>query len=263
MSNLNLDKFVDRETEQCLFEEMLKFNDDARLLAIEDGSGAGKSELLRKFKHRCRVVRKLPVSLVALEQLGDKSAWAVVQQVIKDLQAHPFNLSFPTFEKYKNNFQSMFGLVNLDRANLQEAHDFSVDGIRIEYAEHITLDLNPESIDQEKCIKAFLTDLAEICQRQPVILLFDTYNEIETYSHLIDWLLNHLLASHCFDRSSRPPQLLFVMAGRQLPCFTDHYDEAACQAVIKKVSALSKWTREHVKTWLDLNNKVYKGASEL
>lgn len=39
-------KFINREFEQELFEGLLRFEDEARILAIQDGGGMGKSQLL-------------------------------------------------------------------------------------------------------------------------------------------------------------------------------------------------------------------------
>ena len=76
MAEKNFDpkKFIDREFEQELFEELLQLKDNARILAIQDDKGGmGKSQLLEQFKYRCRTVKpRTPVSLIALDQLpGD------------------------------------------------------------------------------------------------------------------------------------------------------------------------------------------------
>ena len=64
-------KFIDREFEQEIFEELLKFESQARILAIKDTGGMGKSHLLEKFQYRCRVTkpRRTPLALIALDQL--------------------------------------------------------------------------------------------------------------------------------------------------------------------------------------------------
>jgi hypothetical protein len=59
-------KFIDREFEQELFADLLLLKDDARILAIRDKGGMGKSHLLEKFQYRCRTNRpqRIPISLV-------------------------------------------------------------------------------------------------------------------------------------------------------------------------------------------------------
>src|SRR5436309_2718031 len=89
-------KFIDREFEQELFEELLQFKNHARILAIKDAGGMGKSQLLQKFQYRCRTAGRprIPVSLVDLGQLPDQSPLSLVQQIEKELTAF---LKFPTF----------------------------------------------------------------------------------------------------------------------------------------------------------------------
>ncbi|GEM_PF-4802295 len=42
-------KFIDRDTEYALFEKLLRFEDDTRLLAIQDDGGMGKTNLMQKL----------------------------------------------------------------------------------------------------------------------------------------------------------------------------------------------------------------------
>ncbi len=51
-------RFIDREFEQELFEELLRFSDEARLLTIGDRGGMGKSQLLQMFQYRCRTASR-------------------------------------------------------------------------------------------------------------------------------------------------------------------------------------------------------------
>lgn len=90
-------KFIDREFEQELFEELLQLNDDARILAIRDAGGMGKSQLLQKFQYRCRTAQRprTPVALIDLGQLPDSSPLALVQQMEKEFSS--FSLQFSNF----------------------------------------------------------------------------------------------------------------------------------------------------------------------
>jgi hypothetical protein len=74
-------KFIDREFEQELFAELLLLKDGARILAIRDRGGMGKSHLLEKFQHRCRTNRpdRIPISLVELDQLSDNTPLALIK----------------------------------------------------------------------------------------------------------------------------------------------------------------------------------------
>ena len=82
--NFDLEKFIDREFEQELFEDLLRLRDDSRVLAIRAGGGMGKSSLLEKFQYRCRVIKpRIPVSLVALDQLPDASPLVMLRQIVE------------------------------------------------------------------------------------------------------------------------------------------------------------------------------------
>jgi hypothetical protein len=93
-------KFIDREFEQELFEDLLLFNDRARILAIRDAGGMGKSQLLEKFHYRCRTVKpRTPVSLIALDQLGGSTPLFLVRKIREHLSA--YGIEFPSFTRYE------------------------------------------------------------------------------------------------------------------------------------------------------------------
>lgn len=97
----DLRKFIDREFEKELFEELLAFEDAARILAIHDASGMGKSHLLKFFHHRCRTGRpRTPVSLIDLKQLPDQSPMMFVKEVQHDLTNR--GVPFPAFNRYES-----------------------------------------------------------------------------------------------------------------------------------------------------------------
>jgi len=118
-------KFIDRDFEQELFEELLQRQDQARLLAIRDAGGMGKTQLLQQFQYRCRTVKpRTPVSLVALDQLPDDSPLALIQQIERDLS--PFAIEFPTFSYYEqarkaHDFSTIRGSVDLRGADMRQA----------------------------------------------------------------------------------------------------------------------------------------------
>ena len=65
------DSFVDRVAEQALFHRLLRFEEDARVLTIQDGRGRGKSHLLRLLRHQCKFGNPaVAVSYVALDELS-------------------------------------------------------------------------------------------------------------------------------------------------------------------------------------------------
>jgi hypothetical protein len=90
-------KFIDREFEQELFADLLLLKNDARILAIRDKSGMGKSHLLKIFQYRCRTNRpdRIPISLVELDQLPDNSPLALIKLIVQHLAT--FDIACPKF----------------------------------------------------------------------------------------------------------------------------------------------------------------------
>jgi hypothetical protein len=103
MHNKHFDprKFIDRESEQELFAEMLLFKDKARILTIRDKGGMGKSHLLEKFQYRCRTNKpeRIPISLVELDRLPDNSPLVLIEQIVQDLDS--FQVACPRYTRYK------------------------------------------------------------------------------------------------------------------------------------------------------------------
>jgi hypothetical protein len=93
-------KFIDREFEQELFADLLLLQDDARILAIRDEGGMGKSHLLEKFQHRCLTNKpeRIPISLVKLDQLPDDSPLALIKLIVQHLAR--FEVACPRFTHY-------------------------------------------------------------------------------------------------------------------------------------------------------------------
>lgn len=260
-------QFIDREFEQELFEELLQRGDEARILAIKGAGGMGKSHLLHHFQYRCRTVKpRTPTSLVALDQLPDDSPLVLVQQFAQDLAA--FGFDFPTFTFYEtarkaHDFTTIRGSVDLRGADLRQAR-LEVSGVltKIEQAGPVTIGGGPPTLTPEQqreahtvSVRAFLQDLAAICQQQPVVLMLDAYERCQP--ELRRWLIDHLLEHHCFNLERRPAHLLLVLAGRELPEFDLYWSREDCQAVVKSIRSLSRWQSRHVEACLKLHGYAY------
>lgn len=263
------EKFIDRDFEQDLFEDLLQFKDQARILAIEDKGGMGKSQLLQKFQYRCRAVRhaRIPVSLVDLAQLPDRSPLSLVQHIEKDLSA--FYLEFPTFARLEaarrsHDFTTIRGTVDLRSANLSQAQ-VKTAGVIIEQAGPVTMSpttvtFTPEqqAMAQELCVQAFLTDLLNHCNQQLVVIILDAYEEcIQKAEALHAWLLERVLEPYCFDVAKRPTQLVVVIAGREIPRFHQRWLREECKSIVKSVHALGKWQPAHVEECLHVHGFRY------
>jgi len=254
-------KFIDRTFEQEIFEELLRLKDQARILAIRDAGGMGKTHLLHRFQYRCRTANqpRIPVSLVALDQLPDDSPLALAQQIAKELSG--FSLEFPTFTAYETarnayDFSTIRGAVDLRGADLRQAQVTSAGVMaKIEQAGTVTVTgttatFTPEqqAMAHEICVRAFLEDLAAHSHQQLVVIMLDAYEKCDP--NLQDWLLHHFLGPYCFDAARRPAQLVTVIAGREIPDFELYWSPGDCDTTVKSVRALSKWTADHVEECL-------------
>lgn len=260
-------KFIDREFEQDLFEDILlcKAGDTARILAIRDKGGMGKTHLLEKFENRCRVANpQIPVALIALDQLSPQAPFALVERVEKLLRER-FKVPFPKFKQY-NTARVLGDLAVIKaRADFAGATFAGATNVRIGTVMQnfesnapvtnyvttgtATLSLEQEKLAQDVCIDAFFEDIKKQCDEKTVVLLFDTYERCG--DELRDWIeKNYLLARHFFDMEERPARLVLVVAGRSIPKFELNWPAEHVEAVVESVNQLGKWERRHVEECL-------------
>ncbi|HEX8072638.1 MAG TPA: toll/interleukin-1 receptor domain-containing protein [Pyrinomonadaceae bacterium] len=240
------EKFIDREAEQELFEELLRFDTPARILAIKDGGGTGKSQLLERLRYRCRTVKpRTPVSLIALDQLPDDSPLSFTRRVCDHLSAS--GLSFNTYTK-------------LERARVGGHFSPFVapDGARLEIANVVntTAGLSPEQdrIAQEEVIRAFFDDLRQHCAGQPAVLILDSYERCKP--RLKSWIEESLLEQ--FFLTQPASKLILLLAGQENPKFHLRWSREDCAAVVRSVNKLGTWTKEHVEECLRAHGVNYE-----
>jgi len=260
-------KFIDREREQHLFKELLKRENDARLLAICDGGGMGKSELLRQFRYHCGVMADIPVSLISFAELDDQTPWGLMQKCYKQLTEM---IDFPYFEKFRKaysncDFTSISGLgqVNMQGSNLNQAQYVEINAVKfnaetINYQNQTTT-FTPEqkSMAQEQGVTVFWQELTAMCHTQTVVILLDAYEQVKT-PDLATWLMTRLFKPYCFNLQRRPPRLLWVIAGRTLPPFHDYVTPHIYEQVAKPIPALHKWEREHLVHYFQQQGYAYQ-----
>lgn len=266
-------KFIDREFEIGLFKRMLRSDSDARILAICDDKGMGKSTLLERFLYHCRVMVRpcIPVSLIRLGQLNleDRTPLFIVQTIVKDLCK--FDESF--FRKFKHyNFARVSGdfskfvtSIYFDNATF-EGSNVHIANVNIEYVENANitpggaLSEEQDRIARGRCLEIFIDELRAISSENPVVLLFDDYERCfdeENEIHLNEWIIDALLRKMCFDSLRRPARLRIVLAGEKLPRFTVHWPPEECESTVDSVTQLYKWERHHVKEWLHIHQLDY------
>src|SRR5215831_12914576 len=125
-------KFIDRDFEQSQFEDLLKFDDHTRILAICDDGGMGKTELLKKLYHRCVSVKPYtPVSLIDLSQEEFNNPLILVNQIAHEL-ASRFQVQFPKFEElYFAQLSGDFDLIRSSSVHLDGSNFAGAQGFRI------------------------------------------------------------------------------------------------------------------------------------
>jgi len=250
-------KFIDREFEQELFEDLLRFQSPARILAICDKGGMGKSQLLEKFQHICRISKpRTPVSLVRLNELPDGSSFSLVKTIEKDLSS--YGLSFKRFKEFESarvagDFSPFRSVISLDGSTFENASDVRIAGIMANFdrAESVTLNasvsrLSPEqdSLAREVVIDLFFEDLQHQAATQTVVLMFDAF---EKCHHSIQkWVIEYLLERHFFNFKKTRSRFVFVLAGQTLPPFHAYWPSEECSTMMRFVRELAKWEKEHV-----------------
>lgn len=261
-------KFIDREFESELFEDMLKFESPARVLAICDKGGMGKSQLLEKFQWRCRTVRpRTAVSLIALDQLAGASPLLLVKAIEKHLS--PFGLKFERFKKFESarvsaDFSPFRSAIYLEGSSFEKAHDVRISGLmsNVERADTVTItanmiELSPEqeTVAQEVVVDSFFDDLHRQAATQKVVLLFDAFEKCE--ASLKAWLMTYLLEQYFFNPDRPVARLVCVLAGREIPPFDSHWPKEDCANLVRSVSELARWEKKHVAECLAAHGYPY------
>lgn len=249
-------KFFDREQELKEFERLLEFGTHPRILAIQDGGGNGKSQLLEKLGHQCRTGKpRIPVSLIALDQLEDHSPLFVVKKIVSHLQKG-FNLKFGTFSAYEEarvaaNYSIFTSTINLEGAKFQGASNTVIASTAFQKVDEVTivgtqLALTPaqEEVAQSKVISSFFQDLRTHSAEKPIVLILDSYDRCKP--ELQAWIKETFLATCFFNDEVTSGNLILVMGGRELPRCELDWPAEKCEDLIKLIDRLSKWERKHV-----------------
>lgn len=251
-------KFFDRIPETEEFERLLSFEDQARILAIRDIDGNGKTWLLRKYKHRCLTTQpRTPVSLIELDQLPEKSPLMLINSIAKDLY-NTFRIDFPNFKQHElarsqADFTFIRSSVYLQKANFNAAQRVNISGMMTNLEQANTVNINAGSVqltpEQEELavqasIEAFFHDLGTYCNRKPVVLIFDSYEQFPNM--LKNWIMEYLLEQYFFDFENRPKHLLLVVAGQETPEFEQRWPLAFCEDIVCSINQLAKWTKSDI-----------------
>jgi len=260
-------QFIDREFEQELFEELLRFDTPKRILAIRDMGGMGKSHLLERLEYRCRTVKpRIPVSVIALDQLEDCSPLSLVKTIAEHLSGR-FKLNFESFKRYEGarqlgNFSIISGSVYLQAANFTDAEGVRIAATIVEKANVVVssggslLTQEQEKTARQVVVDSFFDDLQQICANEPLVIMFDAYEKCDR--SLQEWIMNYLLERYFFN-DTYPPQAryAFVVAGREIPHFLSRWSAEEYQRLVKSIDELRKWEKRHVEECLRVHGFNY------
>jgi hypothetical protein len=247
--------FINREAEQELFEELLAFQDDARVLTILAPAGMGKSILLKKFRHNCKWFHDPPIltSLVPLDQLSEQTPFTLITKVENDLIKFAdevgLEVRFPRFERLNDALRAK-DFVPFLTIRDRRLHDIGIksrtEGTSAGSSE--SWSAAKDDIARRECIKAFCEELYQIASAQPVIVLLDSWERSD--SDLQEWILARVVRPLCFDLENRPAKFGLVLAGRELPDFRQRVGGEAYNRLVKSVMSLRLWEERHVRAFL-------------
>ncbi|HXB24882.1 MAG TPA: hypothetical protein VNV25_09145 [Gemmatimonadaceae bacterium] len=256
------EQFVDREHEQELFRRLLLFVEEARILAISDRTGTGKSWLLSRFVQHCHTQRpRIAAALIACGELPDSTPVALATEVTRQLTA--FGLAFPHFAgteaaRLRGSLEPQGRVrprIDVSGANFTDAKGVIIaetmlrlgkaQTVQVNVAEH-TLTREQELAAQEASMGAFLNELAVHSASQPIVILLDSYEKCD--ARIAEWLHIAMLEQLFFQASSRDRRLLLVIAGQARPAFEARWPAAECALITRVIERLSQWQRAHLET---------------
>jgi hypothetical protein len=256
--------FIDREVERETFHEILKFENDVRLLTIKDKGGRGKSSLLKRLQYECHFIKDIPNSLILLDEIP--SGFDLVKTIRVDLKKFE-NLKFTKFDildnarmlkdpnPFSDSLRDGSGMVNAEKAEIKDQAIVAarIDTI-IQNAEKVVLkqrDKWPsedyEAFVREYCVAAFFEDLKIMCKERSIVILLDAWEKCE--AKLQQWILRPMLHNNCFRIPERPFRLVFVLAGRQIPPLKERLESEYPNLVVSR-DKLSEWSIEHMEEFL-------------
>ncbi|MGD9703412.1 MAG: hypothetical protein AB7Q42_13940 [Acidimicrobiia bacterium] len=259
MATIDETEIIDREAETASFAEMLGCTSPERVLVVDDKSGSGKSDLLRKLRLLCETRHEVPVALADCKDYESKpDAWFIVDDVCKDLVSTGADLphfnslngarSLQRTDLFAQELQTVRGAIDLSGASISGGQQA---GMIFNNSQEVNVAPQPWTDEAERwaralCIEAFLADLRATAHDRPVVLLFDTVDKAN--ERLRRWLFQRLVRQTIVaDRETH--KVLVVMAGPGvLPMLEGRLSDEHKQCLAS--AALEGWNLEQVTAFL-------------
>lgn len=252
---LNLpNDFINRTAEQEIFDGLVQFTDNARLLVIEDKKGTGKSTLLEMLQYKCKYSLDCRVSSIQLDDPNINSPFIFIESL---RNGFPIDQTFEQFDKFNEArvskvaavFSPSSAPINVSGSITASNAVFAgatpeLIGAQVNYYANSEWSSAQEEQARRRCIRAFFDDLKAINATMPIVILLDAYERCS--GELKTWVVDDFIRTLSFEVRTRPNRLLIVLAGRELPDFRgllqQRYD-----SLVKSRRPLSGWQKEHLK----------------
>lgn len=215
-----LAEFVDRESEICLFCDLLR-GGEKRILMIWGGGGVGKSSLLARMIHEC-AERKITKAEVVWSSTRNPDYLAIMGKIRDDAGAEKFK----AFADLEN---SLSGSGYELKMKVESPSSIQVgQGVRMKDSQGkiVGIEINEptfvlprsdqaimESERMSRLTDRFIKDLAEATKSVLLVIFFDAIERMTEETK--NWLCNELLGT---ERENRLPNVRFVLCGRKRLC---------------------------------------------
>ena len=223
------ERIVDQKKPQEHFRELVEGKRPPRVFLVRDErAGCGKSLLLRRLAANCLgFAGSPPAARVDLADVSDPSPFHLVTRLSEQLGDD----RLPGFVRLRNAvgvdpmpFRAgsdvapyFHGEVNADQQ--QVAAGGVSAGIHMNQV-NIQLPTWSETMRpgaERMCLQAFVEDLRALGPERPAVILVDSVDEKAAEPKLREWVVEWLLQGVFLNPQRRPPHVVLVVAGRQLP----------------------------------------------
>jgi hypothetical protein len=223
LSERRLQEFVDREREMRVFRDRV-LPGSRPILAISGDGGLGKSSLLARMEHECAAARLRKIEVVWTDTRR-YDALAIMRKIRDDTVVEGFgrftelvNYFFqPPAHRMRVEVQVAGSIRVASGATIDGSHVGDVAGLIFKDAMFVVprADLDvPREVRMAQITDAFLTDLAEVCAVDPLVMFFDAIEKMS--EETLRWVGSELVRAVAEDRL---PNVRVVLLGRLRPAF--------------------------------------------